>query len=182
MSLRYAAMDIETTGLDIYEDEILQISFVDAKGTVIYDAYTKPEHHSEWPEAVNHISPESVKNKLTWQEVRPIVQAIIDNTDTLVTYNGKNFDIPFLIQKGIDFSRLGKYGKLKHADVAEIAMCTLGRGYNYEKNRPEYVRLQELGAEYGYNVPFHDSSFDAAVTMALYWKLKIGAMPNDNDS
>lgn len=184
MKYKMLALDIETTGLDMEEDEILQISLVDDKGKTVFTSYTKPKHHTEWPEAeeVNHISPEFVEYKPTFSEIKPIVQKIIDSTELLITYNGKTFDIPFLINNGIDFTKLAHHGRLKHADVCEIAMCTMNKGYDFEKNRPIYMRLAELAESYDIRGDrLHDSEYDATATMLLYLYFKNGRQPYTED-
>lgn len=50
--------DVETTGLDPENDEILQFSAINENGEVLMNTYIKPTHHTEWKDAesVNHIS------------------------------------------------------------------------------------------------------------------------------
>ena len=55
------SIDIETTGLDFNQDEILQVSALDIDtGEVLLDSYVKPYFTEDWPEArrVNHITKE----------------------------------------------------------------------------------------------------------------------------
>lgn len=57
--------DIETTGLSIEWDELLQISILDAAdGSVLLNSYVKPEVAKEWPEAmaINRITPEMISS------------------------------------------------------------------------------------------------------------------------
>lgn len=57
-------VDIETTGLDMANDEILQISIINGRGKTLYNSYIRPEHKREWKEAeeINKIGWEAVKN------------------------------------------------------------------------------------------------------------------------
>lgn len=41
-------IDIETTGLDAANDEILQISIINGRGKTLYNSYIRPEHKREW--------------------------------------------------------------------------------------------------------------------------------------
>lgn len=41
-------LDVETTGLDRDELEILQLSMVRGDGQVLMNEYFKPERHEEW--------------------------------------------------------------------------------------------------------------------------------------
>lgn len=36
-------LDIETTGLDIMEDEVLQVSIINGRGRTLYNSYIRPE-------------------------------------------------------------------------------------------------------------------------------------------
>lgn len=56
-------LDTETTGLNHYDDEILQLSIIDGSGAILFSEYVKPVHHECWTDAekVNHISPSMVK-------------------------------------------------------------------------------------------------------------------------
>lgn len=183
MKFKAIALDVETTGLDTSEDEILQISAVDENGNTVINLYTKPTRHIAWPEAtlVNGIEPEGVQECPTFSQIRPIVQSLIDNTETLVTYNGTRFDIPMLISHGIDVSKI----KYHHADVMEIAISVIGTGYNFEKNRQIWPKLSELAEKMldseieTFFMPFesfHDSRTDARITMKLYQMFKNGGI------
>ena len=56
-------IDIETTGLDRNNDEILQVSIINGKGKTLYNSYIKPDYATEWKEAeeINKISWDCVK-------------------------------------------------------------------------------------------------------------------------
>lgn len=101
-------LDVETTGLDCLCDEILQLSIIDGEGDTLFDEYIKPIKHIQWPQAenINGISPEMVKDKLTFECYKGEVQSIIDSADLIVGYN-LNFDIWFLKYSGItiDFTK-----------------------------------------------------------------------------
>lgn len=56
-------LDIETTGLDIMQDEILQVSIINGRGRTLYNSYIRPERKREWKDA------EKI-NKISWQAVR----------------------------------------------------------------------------------------------------------------
>ena len=95
-------LDLETTGFDPNENEILQIAVCDWDGRTLLASYVKPERTSEWPKAaeVNGITPESVATAPTFSEIASQVQEIIDSADELVIYNAA-FDSGFLRCAGI---------------------------------------------------------------------------------
>lgn len=68
-------LDTETTGLDPETDEILQISVVNNNGEILLNSYIRPEHKTEWTaaEAINHISPQMVKNAPVISDIVPLI-------------------------------------------------------------------------------------------------------------
>ena len=46
-------LDTETTGLNHYDDEILQLSIIDGSGAILFSEYVKPVHHECWTDAVS---------------------------------------------------------------------------------------------------------------------------------
>lgn len=44
-------LDTETTGLNHYDDEILQLSIIDGSGTILFSEYVKPVRHKCWTDA-----------------------------------------------------------------------------------------------------------------------------------
>lgn len=95
-------IDTETTGLDMFEDELLQVSIIDTDGNVVFDSYFKPIRHNEWYEAqnVNHISPEMVADAPTIYEKAAEINAIISQADLVIGYN-VGFDLMMLANNGV---------------------------------------------------------------------------------
>lgn len=95
-------LDLETTGFNPRENEILQIAVCDWNGTPLLSSYVKPEKVKAWPKAeeVNGITPETVAAAPTVSEVARSVQRIIDEADEVVIYNAE-FDSGFLRNAGI---------------------------------------------------------------------------------
>lgn len=90
-------VDVETTGLDDCYDEILQISIIDGDKNVLMNTYIKPTFATEWKraEAVNHISPEMVKDAPSIYDVIPQLKGIFESAKILVLYNA-SFDLNFI--------------------------------------------------------------------------------------
>lgn len=91
-------IDIETTGLNIHKDELLQVSIIDDKYNVLFSEYIKPVEATSWlrAEKKNHISPEMVKDKQPIDAHKDKILNIINNAKTVIGYNIRQFDIPFL--------------------------------------------------------------------------------------
>lgn len=82
-------LDTETTGLDPEADEILQISVMNNSGEILLNSYIRPEHKTEWTaaEAINHISPQMVKNAPLMSDIAPLISKIMSGAKVAVAYN-----------------------------------------------------------------------------------------------
>ena len=101
------SIDIETTGLDFNQDEILQVSILDIDtGEVLLDSYVKPYFTEDWPEArrVNHITKEMVCNAPYIYELLPRLNQVLAQVKTIVGYNFTGFDNGFLTRYGASFN------------------------------------------------------------------------------
>lgn len=101
------SIDIETTGLDFNQDEILQVSILDIDtGEVLLDSYVKPYFTEDWPEArrVNHITKEMACNAPYIYELLPRLNQVLAQVKTIVGYNFTGFDNGFLTRYGASFN------------------------------------------------------------------------------
>lgn len=158
---RIVGVDIETTGLNRYVDEILSVSIVDGNGKMLFDQFFRPSVAKEWPEAqaVNGISPEDVKDCPEIFGYLEIITSILSSAEVIVTYNGINFDIPWLRAKGVN--------------VPDVPICDVMLDFapiygEWSDYWDEY-RWQTLETcAYHYKVDFraHNSLEDIRATMA----------------
>lgn len=165
-------LDLETTGFDKQNDEILQFSIVDGNGITLLNEYVKPVRHSEWPQAmtVNNITPEMVNNASTLVELMPRLKEIFENAEIIVGYNSDYFDIPFIeAQTDIDLSNHRKADVMKMFDE-----------YYGERNEYGEIKWQKLVkcAEFFNYGEFkaHDSLYDTKATLYAYNVMK--ALPD----
>lgn len=95
--------DLETTGLNFAEDEILEAAITTVDGGVLFESRFKPAYTKEWSGAqrVNGISPEDVEDAPGIIDKIGEMAALLQNAETVIAYNGKQFDIPFLERYGI---------------------------------------------------------------------------------
>ena len=100
--------DLETTGLDRNKDFIIQISGTKRDketGELIesLNEYVQPEGSYSISMAAffkHHIKPDFLKDKPTLRELAPkIIEFFGDESNDILTYNGNNFDIPFLLTR-----------------------------------------------------------------------------------
>ena len=90
-------IDIETTGLDRNNDEILQVSIINGRGKTLYNSYIKPDYATEWKEAeaINKISWDCVKLAPGILTEKRKIDKILRKAKLIIGYNHKGFDLPF---------------------------------------------------------------------------------------
>jgi DNA polymerase III subunit epsilon len=119
----FATFDIETTGLNIVNDRIVEICIVrenidgsqDIKTVRINPTIPIPPLVT----AIHGISDEDVKDCPTFAQIAPQLNHFFDNCD-ICGYNSNKFDIPFLVEEflrsGIEFDLSGR----RFVDVQNI--------------------------------------------------------------
>ena len=154
--------DLETTGKDCDEDEILQFSAIDGDGNVLLDTLVRPYIQTAWrgAQSVHGISPEDVTEAPQLHELIPTIRGIFQNAKLLVSYNGR-FDLDFLCAAGIDIP------KIEHVDVMEDFAEIYGEWNEYYGNY-KWQSLSTCAAYYGYKFTAHDSLEDAKATLYCY--------------
>lgn len=96
---RQIVIDLETTGLDPYEDEILQIAVLDVdSGEPLLDTFIRPYFKEDWYAAhiINGITEKMVETAPYIFEVLPQLNRILAEAETIVGYNILRFDSIFL--------------------------------------------------------------------------------------
>lgn len=156
--MKLIVIDLETTGLDLEKDEILQISIIDSNYNTLVNKYFNPEYIKEWKqaEAVHGITPEMVKGKLSFKNYIQRVQAIINESDRIVVYNGKSFDLQLLARYGI---------KIDYSKAYDL-MLEVDNVYH------RWFKLTELADYYAYEFKAHDSLEDVKATLYCYYKFR----------
>lgn len=151
-------IDIETTGLDIQKDEILQISIIDGNYNKLLNEYCKPDTIQEWKEAeaVHGITPKMVEDKPSFYNYVDQVQQLILYAEKVIVYNGLAFDLKMLEKYGI------------HIDGNKIYDLMLEVNKEYQR----MFKLVSLAYYYGYGFKAHDSLEDVKATLYCYYKFK----------
>ncbi len=93
---KYLYTDTETTGLDCFHDEILELAITDDDDNALINEKFHPMHLKSWDEAaqVNHIYPEDVARLKPLAFRGPAIYDVFKGQN-VVTYNCK-FDYGFL--------------------------------------------------------------------------------------
>jgi len=156
------ALDLETTGINPYEDEILQFSIIDDKLNTLFSDYIKPVRHTSWEGAmrVNGITPQMVNNKPTLLERRQELINILDSADIVIGYNSDRFDFPMLEKE------LGYKIKAQKVDVMKL----------FQKEFALYskipMKLVVACAFFGIDIEnAHDALADTIGTMKLFLRM-----------
>lgn len=163
---KIVVFDLETTGLDPDEDEILQIAIIDGDGNTLINTLVKPYLHTDWCDAemIHGISPAMVADMPQLHELIPVIKGIFESADLVVSYNGAHFDAAFLAAIGIDISHI------THFDVMHEFAPVYGV---WDENRGSY-RWQSLTTcanYYGYSLSAHDALEDCKATLHCYKEL-----------
>lgn len=141
---RVVCLDVESTGLDLRSDEVLQIALVRGDGEVSLSRYVRPEHHSSWPLAqrTHGISPSMVTGCPSLVLLKPEIEEFFEGTDLIVGYNVA-FDLLFLQTAGISFGNASVFDVMR--EFAPVA----GR---WDADRQRYP-TRGLGELQGYIAP-----------------------------
>lgn len=164
MSKKYkiVVLDLETTGFNKYDDEIVQVSIIDQDENVLLNEYCKPEHKTEWPEAatVTGITPEIVADKKPFAFYAPVVEDILNNAEMILIYNA-GFDAAFLHAKGLEFDdSIIRDVMLEFAEI-------YGDWNDYFQNF-KWQKLSTAANYYGYKFKAHDSLEDVKATLYVF--------------
>lgn len=162
-------IDIETTGLDRNNDEILQVSIINGRGKTLYNSYIKPDYTTEWKEAeaINKISWDCVKFAPGILTEKRRIDKILRKAGLIIGYNHKGFDLPFLAAKGIDTAV-----KAKIYDVM-LEFAYIAGEYNEKHNSYKWKPLTYCAKYYGYtDYKAHDALEDVRATLHCYYAMK----------
>lgn len=169
-------LDLETTGLDVSKDRIIQIGLIkwNVNGEEErYESLVNPEMPIS-PESseITGISNEMVSSAPTFAEISDQVAAFIGDGD-LAGYNSNKFDIPVLAEEFLRVQHSFSFGNRKFVDVQNIfhkmEQRTLAAAYQF------YCQKTMENA--------HSAMYDSAVTLEVFKAQleKYADLPNNID-
>lgn len=154
-------LDLETTGLSPYTDEILSVSICDGNGNVLMDELVKPKFTDAWPDAekVNGISPRNVRRAPSIDELDERIREHINEEHLIVGYN-IDFDLQFLVCAPLMLD-IG----IRRLDVMEL--------YREMTGKRSGTRLADCASHYGYSFSAHSSCEDAVATAFCFRRMNV---------
>lgn len=161
-------IDTETTGLNPYDDELLQVSIIDGQGNTLFNSYIKPLYTDNWNKAmaVNHITPETVATAPNILEVKQEISRIINSAHTIIGYN-VDFDLEFLSNIGIRNENAAIVDVME--DFADI-YGEWSEQYGCHKCQKLTKCAEYYGYDWGTDIA-HDSLADCKATLYCYQKM-----------
>jgi len=156
----YISIDIETTGLDFQEDDVIQISasrFVDGVEVDYFTSYVNVPFIPSFITDLTGISLEHVVNAPKLDKIMPFFQDYIKGK-VLVGHNVKNFDFPFLKAKGYDI-----FSDHEIYDTRYFA--------NTRNHGAINGQLETLKIRFGIEAISHNALSDARVTALIFQEL-----------
>lgn len=112
--------DLETTGVDITKDRIVEISYIKVHPNGNEESKTmrvNPGMHiPEASTAVHHITDEDVKDCPTFKDIAPSIEQELEGCD-IAGFNSNHFDVPMLAQ---EFLRAGINFDFSHRRFVDV--------------------------------------------------------------
>lgn len=176
-------IDTETTGLDPFLDEILELCVLDADtGDVMINRRYGTRARSEWAgaERINHISPADVAGLAPFGDA-PYELEIINRADLIIGWN-VDFDIRMIEAAGIKV-------KPDRFDLMAADANVFGE-ITPDRRSGKYRKLADAAAWWGFDpqtaeqryhvAEYHGALFDCAATREIYrrYQMLMGAEYN----
>lgn len=162
----YIIIDVETTGLNPKNDEILQVAICDGLGNELLNSYVMPERRRRWPNAqkINGITWNMVKDSPTLGELSGRIHSILSSKYLVIGYNLR-FDFMMLEAGGVDIETIGFTW-----DIMNDCSVMMGN-WNNARGEYSFVRLQTIASHYNIKYDPHNALEDVRATAKVFRRL-----------
>lgn len=156
MGSKLIYLDLESTGLSIWKDKIVQIGMIYQNKTS--SILINPERHiPEGATYIHKITDEMVQDLAPFSFYAPKLYELFNQCDGYVTYNGNNFDLPML---STEMLRCGyELPQKPSIDVYQM-ICELEKSKRLGDVYRRFFNQEMVGA--------HDGLQDCKATMRIY--------------
>lgn len=162
---RFIVLDVETTGLNPMENEIIQISairFMNFYPVEVFATYIKPRKGLKAEAAeINHITEEQISDAPYFEDIQESFTSFIAGSDPLVGHK-LSFDYNFLVSKGLSFTI---FFDRKAYDTLDLAKRVFPERYSYSLDAICRSELQVVRNN------AHNAISDALATGLLFKKI-----------
>ena len=167
--MRIVFWDLETSGLNPYHDQIIEIAAVDNQGGRFHSLIKAMKPLSAKIQSLTGITDEMLTEQPTLEETLPEFISFIDGADWLVGHNSMKFDIFFMRAALSRYpALLQAFNEYRHLDTLAIAQLRQPAMTSYSlASLCKYHAIIQVGA--------HRAMADASCTMELFNRLTKGA-------
>jgi len=159
----YVVLDLETTGLNPRQDEIMEIGAVKTRNREIIDefrTFVKPTAVKRKSLEITGITEEMLKDAPDISEVLPELEKFIDGS--IIVAHNADFDVGFLQNA---FRRAGKEFMPSYIDTLRLSYALL-------RNKLRSFSLDKIVDYFGLGTFNHHRALDdASVTAKVFWEL-----------
>jgi DNA polymerase-3 subunit epsilon len=158
-------LDTETTGLEKY-DQIVEICVLDSEGSVLVDSLVKPTNKIPAGVTKLHgITDEMVKDKPTWPEIWPAVQAAL--TGRHVAIYSAEYDVRVMKQSHRHYAMRWKLKGAHFFDIMKLYAQFRGEWDDY-RGTYRWHKLEAAGRQCKIDLPnAHRAKADALLARAV---------------
>lgn len=147
--------------------EMLELSIVDVRGTLIYQQRFKPVRYRTWDSTVHHITPAMVAAAPSFSSSRKRIQPIIDRCRYIIGFAVRENDIAKMKRQyvmGLDSKRV--------IELRDWFWICHGReaGFDYMQGISLRLCCEQLGVGHD-GEHAHSASYDACVTLECFRRL-----------
>lgn len=156
-------VEIGSVSLDLESGEITEVF-----NSLLREPILTAAHRDAWIFSNSDLTPEMVRDAPEASLIYPQVQYIIDHYPAGVTAYNRNFDVDFLVSRGIRFGKLLPCPMLLLTPICKLPFPRGGNGYKFPKCEEAYLYLFPESAYIEKHRGCDDAWHEAEICYELY--------------